>query len=301
MGGDLIASARRTSRGIGRWRASTSSQHGLRRQAQGRRSARLLGAARHGDRKTRLPPGRVRRRARGAGDPRERAPPRVRRPAPRRPRLRRRGLIGRHRPEYRFPARVVEPRPGRGAAVPQCRGCLQRSHGAPRGMEARPGAARGCDRWRTLDRHSPNGRVTPACSNPATRPANRESEDHHGEQHDQERCIRSRRGVRCARHLERGSRSTGAHAARPRVQGPPAVTEDESTRDAPAEFDWASPRWRETAHDPSKVGRDDLFRDDAAPRQRGAIDQDGSVPGTSGSSTSGTTPPPSDDGDSPGS
>jgi hypothetical protein len=60
---------------------------------------------------------------------------------------------------------------------------------------------------------------------------------------------------------------------------------DDADRDA---LDWSSPRWREADAPTDGEERGRRFRNDAAPRQRGAIDAEDSV----GSKDEGATEPP---------
>ena len=56
-------------------------------------------------------------------------------------------------------------------------------------------------------------------------------------------------------------------------------------RERPIAFDSHSPRWHENMPAPGEVERYRRYRMDARPQQRGALDQDGSVPGSGGPPT----------------
>ncbi len=62
---------------------------------------------------------------------------------------------------------------------------------------------------------------------------------------------------------------------------------DDPPAESPTEFDWGSPRWRENEPGPGEVEHQRRSRIDDRPRQRGVIDEHGSV---SPSSASGTPP-----------
>jgi hypothetical protein len=71
---------------------------------------------------------------------------------------------------------------------------------------------------------------------------------------------------------------------------------DDPPREDPTAFDWDSPRWRENEADPGEVERHRRSRIDDRPRQRGVVDQGGSVSTSSGSDDSEANLPPSDEG-----
>ncbi len=52
---------------------------------------------------------------------------------------------------------------------------------------------------------------------------------------------------------------------------------DQQAGDQPTEFDWQSPRWRDSDEQQRDTEHEHRFRDDVAPKQRGAIDRDRSV------------------------
>jgi hypothetical protein len=64
-------------------------------------------------------------------------------------------------------------------------------------------------------------------------------------------------------------------------------------RKPPEAVNWDSPRWRESDQGQGEMERARRFRGDQAPRQRGVIDQDGSVSGSAGAPP--REPPPGDD------
>jgi hypothetical protein len=53
---------------------------------------------------------------------------------------------------------------------------------------------------------------------------------------------------------------------------------DKPNSPTPSDFDWGSPRWRESDREQGHVERDRRLRATRAPRQRGAIDQGGVDP-----------------------
>jgi hypothetical protein len=55
---------------------------------------------------------------------------------------------------------------------------------------------------------------------------------------------------------------------------------DDPSSERPPSFDGTSPRWQENDAAPGEVERYRRDRIDARPHQRGAIDEDGSVPGS---------------------
>ena len=58
----------------------------------------------------------------------------------------------------------------------------------------------------------------------------------------------------------------------------------------PTSFDWGSPRWQENEAAQGEVEQHRRSRIDAQPRQRGALDQEGSVAGPGASGSTGASP-----------
>lgn len=64
-------------------------------------------------------------------------------------------------------------------------------------------------------------------------------------------------------------------------------------RERPLAFDSGSPRWQLNTGAPGEVERYRRYRMDAGPRQPGALDQEGSVPGSASRARSDSVTPPS--------
>ena len=81
----------------------------------------------------------------------------------------------------------------------------------------------------------------------------------------------------------RPRRAIALDPAHPRLEGARTMTDDRSPRrpdqSDPTDFDWDSPRWREDAAGSDADERRRRFRDEPAPKQRGAIDAERSISG----------------------